>query len=239
MLCLLVINRFRLDFTVFTLIMAIISALNGLAYTICSLKAFAHINLSVYSLFAMLGGMILPFLQGILFYDEGLTLGKIICMIFLTAALLLTVEKGDRKKKGWIYYAGVFVLNGMSGVISKFFQSSPYEKTDAASFSIWSAIASVVISGVLLLFLLKQVKFPSLIAILCAAGSGAINRIANFLLLIALAVLPASVQYPFITGGVLVVSTALAPLAGQKPTVKELISVALAFIGVLILVIIP
>ena len=65
------------------------------------------------------------------------------------------------------------------------------------------------------------------------------NRVANLLLLSSLAVLPASVQYPFVTGGVMIVSTAIAFISGQKPSRRELASVALSFVGILALVLIP
>ena len=235
---LLIINRFDFGFTPFTLLMASLAALNSILYTFCSLKAFEHINLSLYSIFAMLGGMLLPFLQGILFYDEPMTVAKAVCLVLLCAALLLTFEKGERKN-GFIYYAGVFVLNGMSGVISKLFTSAPYEKTNAAVYSIWMAIVTILLSGIVLLFLHKSVKRPSLKAIGYSAGNGALSKVANFLLLIALAALPASVQYPFVTGGTMIASALIGFLCGQRPTKKEILSIALSLAGVLLLVLIP
>ena len=233
--CLLVTSGFRLDFTPFTLVMAVLTAMNAIGYTFCSLKAFEHINLSLYSIFAMLGGMLLPFVVGIVFYDESLTVGKGIALILIAAALAFTVKRGE-KKNGTVYYVGVFVLNGMSGVLAKIFQSAPYEKTDAASYSIWSALVCAVISAFVLLAIRKSVKKPSAKAIALSSGFGAINKIANYMLLIALAVLPASVQYPFVTGGTMIVSTAIALISRQKPSWKELVSVGLSFAGVLILV---
>lgn len=233
--CLLVTNGFRLDFTPFTLVMAILTAMNAIGYTFCSLKAFEHINLSLYSIFAMLGGMLLPFVVGIVFYDESLTVGKSIALALIAAALAFTVKRGE-KKNGTVYYVGVFVLNGMSGVLAKIFQSAPYEKTDAASYSIWSALVCAVISALVLLAIRRSVKKPSAKAIALSSGFGAINKIANYMLLIALAVLPASVQYPFVTGGTMIVSTVIAVISRQKPSWKELVSVGLSFVGVLILV---
>ena len=83
---------FRLAFTPFTLIMALLAAVNGFAFTFCSFQALGHINLSLYSLFSMLGGMVLPFVQGIVFYQEKITAAKILCFVLITIALLLTVE---------------------------------------------------------------------------------------------------------------------------------------------------
>lgn len=238
LLCLLVINHFRLDFTPFTLLMAALAALNSLLYTFCALKAFEHINLSLFSIFAMLGGMLLPFLFGILWYDEPITVGKVLCILLIVLALLLTVERGEHKK-GFIYYAGVFVLNGMSGVISKLFTSAPYEKTNSAAYSIWIAIVSAAFSGIMLLLMLKKLKRLTLKGFGYTAGHGFLSKIANFLLLIALAVLPASVQYPFVTGGTMIVSFLISMLCRQRPTKKEWGSVLLAFAGILALILIP
>ena len=238
LLCLLVINRFALTFTPFTLLMATLTALNSLLYTFCAIKAFARINLSLFSIFAMLGGMLLPFVFGILVYEEGLTLGKLLCILLIVAALALTLKRGD-KKSGFIYYAGVFVLNGMSGVISKLFTSAPYAKTSSAAYSIWIALIGALLSLLLLLCMIRRVKRPSPKALGYTVGYGLLNKVGNYLLLIALAVLPASVQYPFVTGGTMIVSCIISVLRRQKPTVREWLSVALAFAGILILVLIP
>ncbi len=235
LVCLLVINKFAFGFTPFTLIMAVLTALNSILYTFCSLKAFEHINLSLYSIFAMLGGMALPFLFGILFYGEPLTVGNLVCFSLIVAALSLTVKRGE-KKNGGIYYAGVFVLNGMSGVLSKIFTAADYEKCNAAVYSIWVSLATAVISGVILLCMFKSLKKLTTPALGFAAGCGAISRVANYFLVLALAVLPAAVQYPFVTGGTMIVSTVISFLCRQKPSRRELLSVALSFAGLLALI---
>lgn len=235
LICLLIINQFKFEFTTFTLIMAILTSINNLVYIFCSLKAFEHINLSLYSIFAMLGGMLLPFVAGILFYNEPLTLGKGLAIAMIIAALAFTIKPGE-KKKGAIFYIGVFVLNGMSGVLSKIFQSAPYEKASAASYSIWTAFVGAIIAAIVLIFIRHKVKRPNFKAVCFASGFGAINKVANYLLLIALAVLPASVQYPFVTGGTMIVSTVISIITRQKPSWQEYVSVGLSFAGVLVLV---
>ena len=235
LLVLLIINRFQFDVTLFTVWMAGLATLNSIAYSFCSLKAFEHINLSLYSIFAMLGGMVLPFVVGILFYHEPLTVGNTICRLLIAIALACTLKRGE-KKNGFIYYAGVFVLNGMSGVISKAFQAAPYAKTNAAAYSVWIAILSIAVSGTMLLFMLKKIKKPTAKALAYVAGCGSINKVANYLLLLALAVLPASVQYPFVTGGTMIVSTVISFLLGQKPSKREIFAIALSFLGILALV---
>ncbi len=233
-----IINGFSFGYTHFSLIMAIIVSVNSKLFTFCSLKALGKINLSLYSVFSMLGGMVLPFVVGVFFFDEPLTPGKIVCFVFIALAILVTIEKGD-KKKGIIYYTGVFIFNGMSGVLSKIYTAMPFEKVGASEYSILCCIVNLVMSLILLWFVREVKRRISLKAVISIIGSGTLNRLANFLLLICLAYLPASAQYPFITGGTMVVSTVISYITHNRPGRKELLSVALSFIGILALVLIP
>ena len=241
-ICLIIINKFQFEFTPFTLIMGVISAANAIGFTVFSFKALNSINISLYSLFSMLGGMALPFAQGIIFYDEKITVAKIVCVVFICLALACTVTRGE-KSRGYVYYVGVFVLNGTSGVLSKLFNELPYEKTSAAGYTFWIAACTLVLSGVLWLILASKraEDEPKFTLTHCAVGAinGGMNRIANFLLVIALMKVDASVQYPAVTGGVMIVSTLICFFGERKPSKKELIAVALAFIGTLALFVIP
>lgn len=241
LIVLLIINKFKLEYTHYTLVMALFQYLVSIGFTFCSFKSLGSINLSLYSLFSMLGGMVLPFLQGILFYGEVMTWAKAICLVFIVAALLLTVERGE-KSKGYIYYVGIFVLNGMSGVLSKLFVESKYSKTSSAGFSILSCIVNVIISLVILaVFFRKKADSTKETgkSMSAAVFNGVANRLANYLLLIALLNVEASVQYPMVTGGVMIVSTIISYFSKNKPTKKEILSVILAFIGMLALFAIP
>ena len=235
---LLAVNGFKWEFTPFTLVMASLAALDGMAFSFCSMKALGKINLSLYSLFSMLGGMVLPFCLGVFIFDEAFTLGKAVCLVAVAVALFLSVEKGSAKG-GTIYYIGVFVFNGLSGVIAKLFQSGDYPKTSEAAYSVWTAVMTAMISGVVLVFVYKKAPVKlSAKAFLSMAGNGILNRVANFLLLLSLAYLPASVQYPMITGGVMIVSTLLSYFTPNKPKAREWASLALSFAGIMALVLI-
>lgn len=237
---LLAINRFRFECTPFAALMALAVGLDSVLFLACSLKALSRINLSLYSVFSMLGGMTLPFALGIAVYREPLTVGKALCFALTAAALALTVRRDGGGGKGWAYYAGIFVLNGMSGVLSKLFQASALPKTSPAGFSVLSAAAGALLSAALLALLPRKEKLrlsPRPLADMAAYG--AVNRAANFLLLLALERLPASAQYPFVTGGVMILSTLLAYLTPQKPTKRELAAVSLSFAGLLLLVLLP
>lgn len=232
---LLAINKFAFEFTTYTLLWSALTALNMMACLFCSMKSLTFINLSLYSIFSMLGGMVLPFVAGLAFYGEKMTVGKAICFVFITLALAFTFKKGD-SKKGVIYYIGIFVFNGLSGVLSKAFQESPYEKTSEAGYSVLSAAVTVVISGIILLAVKNKLKKPAKGSLALIAGYGIFNKVANYLLLLSLANLPASTQYPMVTGGVMIVSTVLGCFTDKKPSKKELVSVALSFLGIAALI---
>jgi len=229
-------NGFRLSGTLFTLIMAVVTALNNLLCTLCGLKALGCANLSLFSLFSMLGGMVLPFVAGIIFYGEEFTINKGICMLFVVGALLLTLQR-DGNKKGRLYFAGIFIFNGMAGVLSKIYQATSYVKADEASYTIWSSILAAILAGGFWLFTKERHVKITVRSVLSMAGSGTLNKVANWMLLMALVHLPASVQYPMVTGGVIIVSTLFSYFTPQKPTRRELGSVVLAFIAIIFIVI--
>lgn len=241
LIVLLAINGFKVEYTHFTLIMATLWAINNLAFTFCSLKAFAKINLSLYSLFSMLGGMVLPFIAGVLFFGEKMTIAKALCLVIVTFALILTVERNDEKKNsGFIHYVGIFVLNGLSGVISTIFTKAPFPQTSAEGFSILAAVVTVALSEILLVIFWDKDFTVSAKSLAVSAGNGSIANFANFLLVLALAKgFDASLQYPIVTGGVMIVSTVISALTGQKPSKKEVLAVALSFVGLVVLVAIP
>ena len=237
LIILLIINGLHFEFTVFSLIMAILTALDFIACSYFSIKAFSVVNISLFSIFSMLGGMLLPFITGILFYHEELNAGKIVCILLLIAAVAVTFEKG-KKNKGMLYCVGVFFFNGMSGVLSKIFQSAPFEKTNEAVYSVMCTIATGVIAAVLLLFTKGDRVRLNKRAVAAMSFYGVINRVANYLLLLALAALPASVQYPFVTGGVIIVSVAIGLLTKQKPSKREFLSMFLSAAGIAILLLV-
>lgn len=238
LISLLIINGFKFEYTHFTMIMAVINTINGMTFAYCSLKALGKINLSLFSVLSMLGGMALPFVSGILFHGEPLTVGKTVCFIIITGALFLTVKKGDGKNE-WIYYVGVFVCNGMAGVISKIYSAADFEKASSAGYSILNSVLGLIFALAILIFKkpnLKKLNFKSIMGIF---GSGIFNRVANWMVLVALTYLPASSQYPFITGGTMVVSTAIALITHQKPTKKEIAAVALSMVAMIALTVLP
>lgn len=236
LLIMLAINKFKLEFSSFSTLMALWGAINSILYTTCSLKAFSSANLSVYSIFAMLGGMLLPFFFGIFFAGEPLTAAKILCCVLILVSLALTFQKGKSSKKAIFYYFAVFLLNGMNGVIAKIHQSSPVS-VDSQSFLAMQNLISFIICS--LIYIIKNKKYISVTKkeLSFSIGFALACGIGNLFTLIALTELPASVQYPIITGGVMVFSTVISIIRCERPRKKEIISALIAFVSTILIAI--
>lgn len=234
----LIIGQFKPEFTLFACALAVLNACTTILSGYFGIKALSVVDMSTYTLFLMLGGMLLPFLFGIIFYDEDIGAAKIAAVVLLFIALLLKAEGGE-KRKGISYCLLAFVLNGMNGVIAKLHQGNEEQCISSNGFLFLMDIAILVITGVILIGMRfnggrRPFERPfSAVGSMC--GFGLVNNVANFLVLIALQHLPASVQYPMITGGTIAVSFVFTLLKRQKPSLKSIFAVGLAVLATLLL----
>ena len=108
MLC---IQKFRIEFSAYSFCLAVLSAIILIAYIFCSIKAMEKISLSLYTMFGMLGGMVLPFLVGVFGYGEELTAKKILSAVLVLFALTIGTDY-KAGGKAIFYGIAVFFLNG-------------------------------------------------------------------------------------------------------------------------------
>ena len=234
-LILLILNGFKLSINPVSFVIALIYSIVILCYSYSGLKSFATANLSVYSIFAMLGGMLMPFAYGVIFNSEDFSVSKAVCVLLIGISTALSFEKGKKNSKNLKYYFTVFVLNGLVGVLSAIHQSRNGEFVDSGSFMATVNICTFVIC--LAYHLIKNKKAPLLPIkeVGNLAGYAACSGIGNLLCLIALSTLDASVQYPIITGGVMVFSTLISIIRKEKPSARTLISTAIAFVSTILI----
>lgn len=225
-----VINKFNFDISLFSAIVAVVYSIICIGLSYSSIKAFAYANLSVYSVFAMIGGMILPFVYGIISGEE-FKLIRLVCCVLIAICVSLAINKQSSQKKAIKYYIAVFILNGMVGVVSKFHQSNLELCVDSGSFMMLTKVFTFIFCVVLILaqkgYDFSISKKSGVYAALCAV----VNSVGNLLLLIALLHVPASVQYPIVTGGTIVVSTIFSLIRGDKVTRREIYAVGIAFVA--------
>ena len=250
----LVIGKFRVDVSLPSVLFALAFAVVMIPYYMISIKVLSLGSLAVYSMFMMLGGMLLPFLYGILFLQEGISWGKALGCVLLTGFIVLqalsqktadstgagtsqTQEKGN-PYLFFLLCLCIFVINGLTGVIAKAHQIQP-QAVGEVSFTVLSCAFTALISGVLLLIVSLSKRKESLAEMqtvfqgkpLAFIGLlGAAMHTGNFLILKAAANVPASVQFPLISGGTIVLSAlASALIFKEKLSWKEWISVGGAF----------
>ena len=100
----LILSGFQINFSWFSFFTAIAYSFITILAVYCSMNALKTANLSVQSMFHMLGGMLLPFLYGVSVCGEPLTVFKLLCCVLIAAALLLTRNKLTVNKKAAKYY---------------------------------------------------------------------------------------------------------------------------------------
>lgn len=232
-----IVNGFTFEFTWFSLAVSIVLAINSILFYIAVFLIMPRINLSFYSLITMLGGMLLPFIGGICLWNEPLTVKKLISIVIISFSLFIGVDLAiDRKSLKYCFF--VFVLNGIAGIISKWHQSSTNISVSSSGLMLLESIVIFVICYIIMIFSDKnKLKLINIkVSLLSMCGFSLMTGLANLLLLIALIHIAASVQYPMITGGTIIVSTIICFFKRERITYKNIISASLALIATLLLV---
>ena len=149
---------------------------------------------------------------------------------------------------------GGAVTLSLGGVITKIFTASELSKTGPVEYSILFPLSTLLLSGgawaALSLYERRKAvsgvekqPIPDKRTLVkswgLSASYGALNRVANFLLVFALAFVDSSVQYPMVTGGTMIVTALLSCFGDKKPKKREIVGIALGFIGMCALFFIP
>ena len=232
---LLALGGFQLHMTWFSILIAVLYAAVCLLSSYAGLKAFGTANLSVYSIFMMLGGMLLPFTYGILFANEALSFAKALSILLICTAVGCSFEKGAGGKNAYRFYAAIFVLNGLVGVLSKIHLSVPALAVDSYSFMATIQLALLAMCLLYCLITRQGIPMQSGKLYLCLSGYAVCNGIGNLFCQIALTALPASVQYPIITGGVMVFSTLISLVRREPIGGKTYLAAALACLSTILI----
>lgn len=242
----------------FSLCMAFGLSLVNILSSAIGIKTLALGDIAVYSLFLMLGGMIVPFFAGIVFLKESVSVCNLIGVAIMIIALCLPVffgkknknageaqTDGDTKKKTSVFFyvlcVFLFILNGLSSTLSKF-NSVREGAALGAEFTFYTYGIQFVIS--LAAFALttalgksdktqNEEKQPGIlfrpVAIGCGAAFGAVNGTAFLMSSVAAEHVVAVAQYPLITGATILFSSLLAFLFyREKPTELQLVQIVIS-----------
>ena len=217
---------FKVEMTTFSVIMALLLTLSVGIYTIIGFKIMSLGSMAVYTVFLMLGGMILPYFYGLLFLDEEITVMKVIALLIMILAIILQND-GEKKKGKAIFYilcVAVFVLNGLTSIFSKVHQIYPqYNPVSNNGFVLLTNIMRFLMFGAMIPFVKKKgektFKIQPMMYLVIAA-SALINGVSYFLQLLCASNLPATVQFPVMSGGT-IIFTALLGLICFKEKISQ------------------
>ena len=210
-----------------------------MCYTIVGFHLLKSGTMAMYTLFLMSGGMVAPYVFGLLFLDEPFLPLRMAALILILSGIVLS-NVGNKKtdKRQLILCIAVFILNGFASIVSKLHQIEPEFKTlTATEFVMLGGFIKFVFGGALYCTTKKQSErqisrhsflFPATI-IFCSALAGGTSYLMQ---LHSAAVLPATVLYPFITGGSVVFSSLAGVFLFRERLSKNLImGIILCFLG--------
>ena len=237
------INRFEIRVTALSFLLATIFASSIIIYVFIGFKLMEKGSMSIYTLFLLAGGMTVPFVWGVIFLGEELTVLRSLGLIAIIVSICIS-NLGSQKtdKKQILMCIVVFLLNGVASVTSKMHQINEVSKiVTAPDFAFLVMTIKAVLCSAL--FLINRKHFSSdekntpfakkiLPVILLAAMS---DGISYMLQLVGATKLPASVLYPMVTGGsVIITSLAAMAVFREKLSVRQWIGVAICFVGTLL-----
>lgn len=237
------VNKFHIEFSWFSIGMATVFTCAIMMYIFLSFMIMKKGNMSLYTLFLMSGGMTVPYVWGVAFLDEDLTLFRTLGLLLIIGAIVIfnsDVKKIDKKQV--LLCVAVFFLNGISSVSSKLHQINPVsEIVTSSDFSFIVMVVKTVFSAVLMFVFRNKFKSEETaklpikavipVVILAAAADG----FSYMLQLMGASNLPATVLYPLVTGG----SVILSAIAGlvvykEKLNLRQWLGIALCFAGTLL-----
>lgn len=239
------ISGFKLEFSVFSFICATGMALCFISYSIFGFKILREGGTAIYTVFLMSGGMLMPYIFGVLVLNERLTFFRIAGIIIILFAVFLSSQtKVKFSTKLISLCVAVFILNGFSSIISKIHQINiAFSPVSSVSFVMYSTLLKSFLSATVLFCgnkskSVKTSKKPLFFAdktFFMVLLSATFFGISYMLQLVGAKTLPASVLYPLITSGIIVFSALSGKLfLGEKISKTQVLSIALCFIGTLL-----
>ena len=194
----------------------------------------------------------LPYFYGLIFLREPFSVFRLVGLILMVFSLVLSATASSQKGKKnsvlfFVLCVSVFILNGGVSIVSKIHQlpeNAGIAVTSAQFVVLSSFIKTILFSLVLLITLVFCRKAKE-----AKANNPTVRGLQNYLLIFAIAVvggvsylfqligashLPATVLYPMVTGGSVVLSSLSARIFfHEKLSRREMLGIALCLVSTL------
>ncbi len=234
----LIINKFRVEFTLFSCISAVVMTAIAVIYIIIGFKILDCGKAAHYTFFRMTGAMIVPYIWGLCFLGEKFSFMRIIGLILIIEAVfLVNSDRSNVNLKNVLMCITVFFLAGCVSVISKQ-HSISVNAVSPLEYVILTSFVKIILCGTLLLFLRKKenrkltTSEKNIFAPVYCALSAILTGIGYMIQLVCAKDMPATVIYPVITGGTIIFSAIFARIAfKEKLSKKDITAISICFVG--------
>ena len=89
------VNKFKLSFSPYSAFLAMLMSILVMAYNIIGFRILKRGSMTIYSLFLMIGGMVLPYIWGLVFFDESFSAVRTIGLIVIIGGVFLSNFIGE------------------------------------------------------------------------------------------------------------------------------------------------
>jgi len=200
-----VLNKGKVVFSSEILPYAVLFSLCYAVTTISFLSAIGNGSLALSSLILSYS-LVLPTLYGILFLQERISFIWMIGFVLLIISLYM-IQKQDTAEKNkitlrWLFYISIaFTANGFTSVIQRI-QQIAFNGSQDINFMVISLVFCVIFLGITaLLRERKQIKECISRGLLLSAFNGISNAVTNYLVMVSLVFIPASLFFPILSAG--------------------------------------
>ena len=250
------VNGCKIDFALITLLLSFVVAATIGFDNVAGVVAFKYCKMSLYTTFIMAGGMVIPSVVGVVFLQETMSIWRILGLVAVMIALIVPVlEKTGEKtnKMGLLLCVAVFVSNGLNNVASKLHQINE-NALSTQDFLIWVniwyfTIALIFVFAYWAIVSKKQKKETVihekpiekwkkiLLPILLVLITAIVSATGQFFNLFAAKTVDASLLYPLITGGSMVLTAICGRIFfKEKITKYNAISLCIAVVSTVLFV---
>lgn len=237
------VNGFKFTFSAYSLLMASIVSLSIMSYNILGFRVLKSCSMAFYTLFLMCGGMTLPYIWGVMFLNEEMSVFHILGLVLIIASIIIIAN--DRKipsKYILILCVIIFCLNGISSIVTKMHQiEKTYECVSETEFVMAAGFAKFIIAA--FAYIIVKIKNKDKVCeekknekftygIFLIVMSTLFGGLSYMLQLNGAKNLPATILYPLITGGTIIFSSLTGIIFFKEKISKRLVlSIAICFVG--------
>ncbi len=92
------VNGFKLSFSIYSAFAAMLMSTAAMSYSCLGVRILKQSSMTIYSLFLMTGGMVLPYIWGLIFLNETFSTIKTVGLVIIICGVFLSNFSGERIK---------------------------------------------------------------------------------------------------------------------------------------------